>query len=186
MPIIKSRLKLADLKIKTIIPVLLVLAACSKPKIYSAVGANQPQDPLAISKMRARELNSKERGQIEQWIENQKENFYSTKMNYWTNIQNLDHRPVNVPGTVLSYSYDVYDFTLRKIYPHSIVKEDQIIGKFNDLPAVEDVLLYLKPGEEATLLVPSALAFGATGDGSQIQNDVPLIIKIKVKPIAKN
>jgi len=38
----------------------------------------------------------------------------------------------------------------------------------------------MKKGEQATLLVPSVLAFGTYGDDEKIPNDMPLIIKIKI------
>jgi FKBP-type peptidyl-prolyl cis-trans isomerase len=48
------------------------------------------------------------------------------------------------------------------------------------LKAVEDAVRFLNKGEEATLLVPSVLAFGTYGDDEKIPNDMPLIIKLKI------
>ncbi len=53
-------------------------------------------------------------------------------------------------------------------------------GHFEELSAVENALRYMKDGEEVTLLVPSALAYGTYGDEKKISNDIPLIIKLKV------
>ena len=58
----------------------------------------------------------------------------------------------------------------------AIVREE----KFEELKAVEDAVRYMKKGEQATLLVPSVLAFGTYGDDEKIPNDMPLIIKIKI------
>jgi len=48
------------------------------------------------------------------------------------------------------------------------------------LKAIENALRYMKDGEEVTLLVPSSLAYGTFGDENKIDNDIPLIIKLKV------
>ncbi|MBN9337989.1 MAG: FKBP-type peptidyl-prolyl cis-trans isomerase, partial [Chryseobacterium sp.] len=53
-------------------------------------------------------------------------------------------------------------------------------GHFKEMDAVEDVIRYLKKGEEAELLVPSVLAYGTYGDNKKVPNDMPLIIKVKV------
>jgi FKBP-type peptidyl-prolyl cis-trans isomerase len=46
------------------------------------------------------------------------------------------------------------------------------------LKAVENALRFIHDGEEVTLLVPSSLAYGTFGD-EKIDNDIPLIIKLK-------
>ena len=39
----------------------------------------------------------------------------------------------------------------------------------------------MKKNEEVVLLVPSALAYGKNGDGDKKPNDLPLIIRLKLK-----
>ena len=72
------------------------------------------------------------------------------------------------------------DFDGTKVYSQPKGFRDIPIGKVNDIKAVENAVTKLKTGEEATLLVPSALAFGPYGDGNKIGNDIPLIIKLKI------
>ena len=83
-------------------------------------------------------------------------------------------------GENISYQYDLYDFDEVKLYEKPKINLHGVFGKFEELKAVEDALRYLNPGEETTLLVPSVLAFGTYGDGKEIPNDMPLIIKLKV------
>ena len=68
----------------------------------------------------------------------------------------------------------------EKLYEKPNQNIDAPLGKFEELKAVEDAVRYMKKGEQATLLVPSVLAFGTYGDDEKIPNDMPLIIKIKI------
>ena len=81
---------------------------------------------------------------------------------------------------MVSYEYDLYDFNQEKLYEKPNQNIDASLGKFEELKAVEDAVRYMKKGEQATLLVPSVLAFGTYGDDEKIPNDMPLIIKIKI------
>ncbi|MEZ7927020.1 FKBP-type peptidyl-prolyl cis-trans isomerase, partial [Cloacibacterium sp.] len=83
-------------------------------------------------------------------------------------------------GELVSYEYDLYDFNQEKLYEKPNQNIDAPLGKFEELKAVEDAVRYMKKGEQATLLVPSVLAFGTYGDDEKIPNDMPLIIKIKI------
>ena len=161
--------------------VLPLIIACNKPQVYQPVGGVLTPKDMQVSKNRARGLNEKERIQIKDWMAEQSERYYPATLNYWVNIPDFATRSAATDGTHVSYSYDLYDFSPSKIYDQSIVREDQIIGKSADLTAVQDAVKYLKKGEEATLLVPSVLAYGTYGDNKSIQNDVPLIIKIRMK-----
>lgn len=157
------------------------IVSCSKnTQVHPPVGGQLSQKDLEISRNRSRSLNENERAQIKEWIKNQDEKFYPMAMNYWVNKEDLLKSSKKVDGTTVSYQYDLYDFDEAKIYPQPVVKKEVKLGKFSDLKAVENAVHYLKSGEEATLLVPSGLAFGTYGDNNKISNDVPLIIKIKV------
>ena len=68
----------------------------------------------------------------------------------------------------------------QKLYETPTKYIDAKLGKFQDLKAVDDAVRYMKKGEEATLLVPSVLAFGTYGDDEKIPNDMPIIIKLKI------
>jgi FKBP-type peptidyl-prolyl cis-trans isomerase len=74
----------------------------------------------------------------------------------------------------------LYDFNQEKLYDKPTKNIEVQLGKFDELKAVEDAVRFLNKGEEATLLVPSVLAFGTYGDDEKIPNDMPLIIKLKI------
>lgn len=160
---------------------ILVLSSCAKnSQVHPPVGGLLSQTDLVRSRNRAKILNETERAQIQDWIKSQNEKFYPMAMNYWSNQPELILQNKKPEGTSVSYSYELYDFDQTKIYPEPVIRKNVQIGNFQDLKAVENAVRYLKSGQEATLLVPSSLAFGNYGDNKKIGNDIPLIIKINV------
>ena len=160
----------------------IAVISCSKEQIVHApAGMSEQQNALKVSKDRARGLNELERKQIESWISKQNEKFYPMPLNYWVNIENLHQRNPRKSDEKITYMYEISDFFGTKIYEKPKGYQEVTLAKFpNDIKAVEDALRFLKSSEEATLLVPSVLAYGTYGDGDRITHDLPLIIKLKV------
>ena len=157
-----------------------LFVSCSQStQVYTPVGGMYNEE-MGVSKNRAKQLNTMEREQIQEWISKQKEKFYPTQLNYWSNIENLEQRKKKQDGELVSFQYELYDFDLQKFYEKPKTYKDAPLGKFEELDAIEDAVRYLNPDEETTLLVPSVLAYGTYGDGDQIPYDMPLIIKLKL------
>ncbi len=157
-----------------------LFVSCSKnAQVYTPVGGMSNEE-MGVSKNRAKQLNTMEREQIQEWISKQKEKFYPTQLNYWSSIENMEQRKKKQDGELVSFQYELYDFDLQKFYEKPKTYKDAPLGKFEELDAIEDAVRYLNPDEEATLLVPSVLAYGTYGDGDQIPYDMPLIIKLKL------
>ena len=158
-----------------------VLASCAKQNPVPNTGEQFMSDnEMEVSKNRTKDLNTLERTQIHDWIKSQDVKYYPMGMNYWVNIENLESLPRKNNGEKVSYRYDIYDFNRTKLYQKPNGNSDVEFGHFVEMDAVEDVIRYLKKGEEAEILVPSVLAYGTYGDGKKISNDMPLIIKVKV------
>ncbi|QCX54308.1 hypothetical protein [Elizabethkingia sp. JS20170427COW] len=166
-------------KFKIIFPFLLM--ACGTPEIHQPVGGVVSEKDLQISQERTKILNQKQREQIKEWISQQDQAYYPTSLGYWIDIKDFGERIAKEQRTEISYSYEIYDFAPSKVYEEPFVFHRVIVGKYRDLQAVQHAVKYLQPGESATLLVPSTLAFGTFGDNKNIQNDVPLMIKLKMK-----
>ena len=157
-----------------------LFVSCSKnAQVYTPVGGMSNEE-MGVSKNRAKQLNTMEREQIQEWISKQKEKFYPTQLNYWSSIENMEQRKKKQDGELVSFQYELYDFDLQKFYEKPKTYKDAPLGKFEELDAIEDAVRYLNPDEEVTLLVPSVLAYGTYGDGDQIPYDMPLIIKLKL------
>ena len=159
---------------------IVLFVSCSKnAQVYAPVGGLSEEE-MGVSKNRAKQLNTMEREQIQEWISKQKEKFYPTQLNYWSSIENMEQRKKKQDGELVSFQYELYDFDLQKFYEKPKVHKNAPLGKFEELDAIEDAVRYLNPDEEVTLLVPSVLAYGTYGDGDQIPYDMPLIIKLKL------
>ena len=157
------------------------ISACAKQNPVQNLGEQFiSESEMEVSKNRTKELNTMERNQILDWIKSQDVKYYPMGMNYWVNIEGLEKLPRKNNGEKVSYKYDIYDFDRTKLYDSSIQNENVEFGHFAEMDAVEDVIRYLKKGEEAEILVPSVLAYGTYGDNKKISNDMPLIIKVKV------
>lgn len=160
---------------------LFLMWACTQStQAYPPVGGFLTEKDMEVSKNRSKNLNLHERYQIQEWISSQDQKFYSTGLNYWTSIPSLETRRKKSDGESVSYQYDLYDFNEEKLYEQSVKKAQAVLGRFEELKAVEDAVRYMDKGEEATLLVPSVLAFGTYGDDDKIPHDMPLIIKLKM------
>lgn len=156
------------------------VVSCVKQTAHPPVGGILSQEDLNISKNRSKSLNEMEIKQIQDWIQKQNQSFYPMGLNYWTDVAHLSQRTKKQDGEIISYQYDIYDFDGTKMYEKPVEKQSVVLGKFEELRAVEDAVRYLEQGEEATLLVPSVLGFGTYGDGDKIPNDMLLIIKLKI------
>jgi len=158
----------------------LLLSCAQNTQTHPPVGGFLSEKDLNTSRNRAKNLNEAERKQIEIWISQQKENYYPMSLNYWVNIPDLMNTAKKSNEESISYEYVLYDFDGVKLSDQPKKNINVQFGHFEELKAVEDVLRYLPKNKEATLLVPSVLAFGTYGDNEKIPNDIPLIIKIKV------
>jgi len=163
------------------ISVFVLTASCAKQApAHQSQEQYMSESEMEVSKNRTKDLNDLERAQIEDWIKAQDVKYYPMGMNYWVNIDGLDKQPRKNNGEKVSYEYDIYDFDRTKLYQTSIKNDNVSFGHFVEMDAVEDVIRYLKKGQEAEILVPSVLAYGTYGDNKKITNDMPLIIKVKV------
>lgn len=158
----------------------LYLFGCAKKSAHPPVGGFLTEKDMKTSQNRIKSLNSLERYQIEQWIDDQSDSYYPMGLNYWTSIPQLKDRPRKKDGTTVSYSYWIYDFDWTKLYQDPVEQSDVILGTFEEIKAVEDALRYMQVGEETTLLIPSVLAFGTYGDNDKIPHDMPIIVKLKI------
>ncbi|MDC8103646.1 hypothetical protein ACNFU2_02090 [Chryseobacterium sp. PTM-20240506] len=163
------------------ISVLGLLSCNRNSQAHPPLGGVLSQKDLDISKARMKNLNASERMHIQEWIKNQPVKFYPTQLNYWVNAEGFDTRERRPDNSLISYSYDLYDFDQTKIYDQPVERRDAKFGHFDELKAVENALRFIHDGEEVTILVPSSLAYGTYGDEKKIDNDIPLIIKLKAQ-----
>ena len=167
-------------KIFGLLSFMLIISCAKQTPVHYSDEQYMSENEMEVSKNRTKELNNLERTQIQDWINSQEVKYYPMGMNYWVNIEGLEKLSRKNNGEKVSYQYDIYDFDRTKLYDTPIQNNNVEFGHFKEIDAVEDVIRYLKKGEEAEILVPSVLAYGTYGDNKKITNDMPLIIKVKV------
>lgn len=167
-------------KIFGLLSFMLIISCAKQTPVHHSDEQYMSENEMEVSKNRTKELNNLERTQIQDWINSQEVKYYPMGMNYWVNIEGLEKLSRKNNGEKVSYQYDIYDFDRTKLYDIPIENNNVEFGHFKEMDAVEDVIRYLKKGEEAEILVPSVLAYGTYGDNKKITNDMPLIIKVKV------
>ncbi|WP_312822954.1 FKBP-type peptidyl-prolyl cis-trans isomerase [Epilithonimonas sp.] len=167
-------------KIFGLLSFMLIISCAKQTPVHHSDEQYMSENEMEVSKNRTKELNNLERTQIQDWINSQEVKYYPMGMNYWVNIEGLEKLSRKNNGEKVSYQYDIYDFDRTKLYDTPIENNNVEFGHFKEMDAVEDVIRYLKKGEEAEILVPSVLAYGTYGDNKKITNDMPLIIKVKV------
>ena len=167
-------------KIFGLLSFMLIISCAKQTPVHYSDEQYMSENEMEVSKNRTKELNNLERTQIQDWINSQEVKYYPMGMNYWVNIEGLEKLSRKNNGEKVSYQYDIYDFDRTKLYDTPIENNNVEFGHFKEMDAVEDVIRYLKKGEEAEILVPSVLAYGTYGDNKKITNDMPLIIKVKV------
>lgn len=160
--------------------IFMMISCAQNTRVHPPVGGIITPQDLEVSKNRSKNLNGAERAQIQEWIEGQDKKFYSTGLNYWIDVSDVEKRPQRKDGALVSYEYYLYDFNQEQLYQKPQTNKEVALGTFEELKAVDDALRYLKKGEQATLLVPSVLAFGTYGDDDKIPNDMPVIIKLNM------
>jgi FKBP-type peptidyl-prolyl cis-trans isomerase len=160
---------------------LFLLINCTKEEtVYAPVGSKAEKSEIQISQERARNINEIERRLMEEWMKNQPKKFFALPLNYWIDKENFEERNNNPDDLIISYKYTMSDFDGHLVYKSPKGFQEIPVGKVTDLKAVQNALQKMKIGEEAQLLVPSALAFGTYGDGNKIGSDIPLIINLKI------
>lgn len=165
---------------RNILIVGLVLTAfgCKDAPVYAPVGySDKKNNELELSIQRNKIRNAEERKFIENWIkQNPKEKFYPSPMGYWVNVDIFNRKPSDTQ--IFTYQYDLYDFDNTKIYEKSVYRKEAIPEQVEEIKPIQDIIKLLNINENISILVPSSLAFGTSGDGEKIPNDLPLIIKL--------
>lgn len=59
------------------------------------------------------------------------------------------------------------------------------VEKTEEITGLHEAVQLLKSGSSATLIIPSYLAYGLTGDGDKIGNSQPIIMKIEMNIVSK-
>ncbi len=166
---------------------ILILSACKKSTVYKKVEYGNDEF-LKNSQQNYKTLHAEEKIFIKEWIANHPENkFTETAQGFWLSISK-DINTQNAKKTdIILYDKQIEDFSGNVIYNFQ-EKENQklVLGKSYEIRGVEYAMYNLSEGDEATLLIPSSLAYGLYGDEDKIGKNIPIIVHLKVNQIINN
>ncbi|MGI9527346.1 MAG: FKBP-type peptidyl-prolyl cis-trans isomerase [Weeksellaceae bacterium] len=163
-----------------------IMTACKKnppqyPTTYKNVGF------MDYSKEFNKQLKDLEMEKIEQYIRNHKEDYLYTNAGFYMTRTRMDSLPRVENFDTIRFQYQVSNLMDSIIYTYEEQKINTIVlGQSSIIPGLEYGLKRMSEGEEATILIPSSLGYGVSGDGHKIGADQPLKIEIKLNELKQN
>ena len=162
------------------------LFSCKKnPPQYPTVYSNDGF--LEYSKKFNKQLNDLENKKIQSYIQNHSEDFLQTNAGFFMTRTRLDSVRLVKDMDTIQFHYQVKNFKDSVIYDYGVIgKQLMVLGQSSLIPGIEYGLKRMSEGEQATLLLPSGLAYGVDGDRKNIGADQPLVIDIKLEDIVNH
>ena len=129
----------------------------------------------SVSKNRAQLANETE--VLENWVAQQSSPFTQTSFGVWYSIAQSDAAQIFIDATSTPILY----LNMLRLDGTPYYEPTRIDNPLTNQSVPSGILKVMKEipiGTEATLAMPSALAFGATGDGQLIPPNTPLVARI--------
>lgn len=173
------------MKINSLLILLVLLGsfACRRnPPQYPTVFSNDGF--LEYSKRFNKDLVELENDQFIEYMQTHPGDFIQTSAGFYMTRTELDTLETVQDRDTIAFTYRMDKLNDSVIYNFDeIGRKTIVMGQSNMIPGIEYALKRMTPGEEATVLVPSTLAYGLEGDGASIGPDQPLIIYLKLLKI---
>ncbi|MDO5510708.1 MAG: FKBP-type peptidyl-prolyl cis-trans isomerase [Weeksellaceae bacterium] len=170
------------MKISILLASLLLLTSMScrkNPPQYPTVFSNDGF--LEYSKKFNKDLVQMENEQFIEYMQTHPGDFIQTTAGFYMTRTAMDSLAVAEDRDTISFTYRIDNIQDSTLYNYETIGRKTIVmGQTNLIPGIEYALKRMQPGEEATVLVPSTLAYGLEGDGAAIGADQPLIVYIKL------
>lgn len=135
-----------------------------------------------------KKINALEEAALKDYAEKDSLNTYLNSSNgFWYAItsEGKTERKVETGDQVL-FSTEILDLANNTIYTsEEIGQQSYFVDKENIVQGLRDGLKLLHEGAEATFLFPSHKVFGFSGNNDRIDNNQPLVYKIKIIKINK-
>lgn len=165
----------------------ILMGSCQEPTARKPI-EQKSSTTQKLSIERNKQLLENENALLEQFIKTDSLHRYfrtDTGIRYYFQNKIEDDTkeiPVDEP---IHFGYELYDLNNEAFYDQ-LKLTDTVKTTLSDtslFPGIRLALWLLKEGEEAHFLIPSALAYGYSGDGEKIGANVPLFVKLKRYPI---
>lgn len=158
--------------------------------LWGACTKNTPQRPTTYSQDEfidaSKEINKQIREEEKDYFaeymqEHSHQKFVPTQAGFYMTKTIMDKDKITQDKDTVSYIYQVIDLQGNTIYSEKEIGiKTEVMGQSPILPGIEYGLKRMQQGEQAILLLPSALAYGNNGDGNKIGNNLPIIVTMNL------
>lgn len=167
---------------------ILLLASCTEPTPQNPtnklVSTDSVQQNLLLLNQAFVALEQQE---INEYIAQHRLNVHLSENGYWYRIDKRGTGNTLKANQLVTIEYylELLDGTLCYSSEKNGIKQFRV-GKFEVEKGLDDFMLLLSLGAEATCIIPSYLAHGVVGDRNCIPPRTPIIYRIKVISIKDN
>ncbi len=154
----------------------LVLTSCAKPSPQLPANKATQSDSTVVTLVQVNErMIEAEDSLLSQYVSKTDKNFVKHKAGFWYKLNHQTTGTKPKANVNCSVNYSVFtlggDFLFDK-------DEEVIIGKKQIIKAVEEALLMMHKGEQATLVVPWYLAYGMKGNLNEVAPYTSIVLRI--------
>lgn len=133
-----------------------------------------------------RQILNEDNLMIQTYIDQSQKKFIKTSYGFWTSNLGETTSTMAKNLDVVKYEYEVKTLNEQLVYSKEENKTQTIVMGKTDLPrGLQIGLQMIEKGDSATLLFPSALAYGSYGDQNKIGGNEPLVFTIYMLDIQK-
>jgi len=160
----------------------LLLVSCNKPTptgvIYSSSAKTEETEPLIIRNIKNVELENED---IELFLKRYQWKMKQTNTGLRYEITKNGVGKNIKKGEIITVEYHIFLLNGKEVYnsKNNGLKRFAV-EKSEEMAGLHEAVQQMNRGTEARLIIPSHLAYGASGDGNRIAPWQTLIMKIKV------
>ena len=160
-----------------------LLLSCNNPTptgvIQTSTTKTENINPFILGNQKILELENED---IELFLKRYKWNMTQTNTGLRYEITNKGTGANISIGETVTLEYRTYLLTGKEIYnSNDDGKKQFIVEKSEEIAGLHEAVQLMNRGAEARLIIPSHLAYGASGDRNRIQPYQTIIMKIKTK-----
>ncbi|WP_068595218.1 FKBP-type peptidyl-prolyl cis-trans isomerase [Vaginella massiliensis] len=172
-------------KISLLLVAIFCLFSCGDKVVQRPVTYHN-DDFLKRSQQRGKQLLAEENQWFEAYRKTSKLTFQPTDMGFWISNEGKANDAMAKTGDFVAFEYQIKNLDDSIIYSFEENGVQKIVLGRVDLPrGLHAALQLIDQQEEATVLLPSFLAYGGFGDQKKIEADMPIIMEIKIHEIRK-
>lgn len=159
---------------------LLFFACSNEPSNVPQLSIKEIQDKLLEANIKVAQLESE---QIDAYVLKQKLDVIRSGTGLRYEVYKNGEGEKIIDGNTVLINYKVFLLNGKECYSTQGDPEELIVGKSNAESGLHEAMIYLKKGDKATIIIPSHLAHGLTGDLKEIPLRSTIVYDIEILDI---